>query len=89
MLPGPNLVDILKFLWESGPWGLLGAAVGSVIGLALGGPGNPPTSANGIVPATEWNDYVNHSWIAMVIGGFIGASIAAVIVRYVKTNRDG
>ena len=84
---GPNAFDILKFLIASGPWGVLGAAVGSFLGLSLGGPGDLPKSANGVIPAAQWNDYLSHSWWAMLIGGFIGAAIAAAIVRSVKSNR--
>jgi hypothetical protein len=85
--PGPNGFDIVRFLAEHGPWGLLGAALGGFVGLALGGPGSPPQGANGLVPATEWSDYVTHSWVAMLVGAFVGAVVLAAVANVVRDKR--
>jgi len=85
--PERNGFDIVRFLVEHGPWGLLGFALGGFVGLALGGPGAPQPSVNGIAPATEWSDYVHHSWVAMLVGGLVGAVVLAALASYVRRKR--
>jgi hypothetical protein len=76
--------DVVKLLVEFGPWAVLGAVFGGFIGLALGGPGAAPKSVDGVVAATEWSDYVAHSWIQMLIGALLGAVLVATTARFVK-----
>jgi hypothetical protein len=84
---GRNGFDIVSFFYEYGRWGLLGAALGGFIGLALGGPGAPHKAVEGVVPATEWSDYVSHSWIEMMLGALVGAVVFALVARFVKDRR--
>jgi hypothetical protein len=84
---GPNGFDLGKFLTEHGPWALLGAALGGFIGLAVGGPGPAKPSVNGAVPATEWSDYVAHSWGAMLIGVVVGAVVFATVAKFARAKR--
>jgi hypothetical protein len=82
--PDSGGFDIVRFVVEHGPWALLGAALGGFVGLAVGGPGAPPPRVDGALPATEWSDYVAHSWLAMLIGALLGAVVLATVAKFVK-----
>jgi len=82
-----NRATVVRFLIAYGFWALLGATLGGFIGLALGGPGPQPQGVDGIVPATEWSDYVAHSWVLMLIGGLVGALVFVAVVKCVKDRR--
>jgi len=79
--------NTVTFLTEHGPYALLGAALGGFVGLALGGPGAPKQSVNGAVPATEWSDYLAHSWLPMVIGALVGAVLFAAVAKALRDRR--